>query len=82
MALTMASAPACGLAICPGPRFARDLRAMVWSTPTSGQPWILLLVQGLSGYGRETGRGDAEYTDAKAVWINVDADISPFYLRG
>jgi aldehyde dehydrogenase (NAD+) len=23
-----------------------------------------------------------EYTEAKAVWINVDADIPPFYPRG
>jgi len=23
-----------------------------------------------------------EYTEAKAVWINIDADIPPFYPRG
>jgi aldehyde dehydrogenase (NAD+)/betaine-aldehyde dehydrogenase len=37
---------------------------------------------GESGYGREMGF-DAmhEYTDAKSVWINVDATIPPFYNR-
>lgn len=37
---------------------------------------------GESGYGREMGF-DAmhEYTDAKSVWVNVDATIPPFYKR-
>ena len=38
---------------------------------------------GQSGYGREMGfeamRG---YTDPKSVWVNVDADIPPWYPRG
>jgi acyl-CoA reductase-like NAD-dependent aldehyde dehydrogenase len=38
---------------------------------------------GHSGYGREMGF-DAmhEYTEAKSVWINVDAVIPPWYRRG
>ena len=37
---------------------------------------------GESGYGREMGF-DAmhEYTDTKSVWVNVDAQIPPFYKR-
>jgi aldehyde dehydrogenase (NAD+) len=37
---------------------------------------------GESGYGREMGfEAMHEYTDAKAVWVNVDAQIPPFYKR-
>lgn len=37
---------------------------------------------GQSGYGREMGfEAMHEYTDAKSVWINVDAQIPPFYKR-
>ncbi len=37
---------------------------------------------GESGYGREMGfEAMHEYTDAKSVWINVDAQIPPFYRR-
>ena len=37
---------------------------------------------GESGYGREMGfEAMHEYTDAKSVWINVDAQIPPFYKR-
>jgi aldehyde dehydrogenase (NAD+) len=37
----------------------------------------------LSGYGREMGF-DAmhEYTEAKSVWLNVNATIPPWYRRG
>jgi acyl-CoA reductase-like NAD-dependent aldehyde dehydrogenase len=35
-----------------------------------------------SGYGRDMGF-DAmhDYTEAKSVWVNVDAEIPPFYRR-
>jgi aldehyde dehydrogenase (NAD+) len=37
---------------------------------------------GRSGYGREMGfEAIHEYTEAKSVWLNVDADIPPFYPR-
>jgi aldehyde dehydrogenase (NAD+) len=37
---------------------------------------------GRSGYGREMGfEAIREYTEAKSVWLNVDADIPPFYPR-
>jgi acyl-CoA reductase-like NAD-dependent aldehyde dehydrogenase len=66
-------------------RFARDLRAgMVWVNSykrvNPGSPFGGV---GLSGYGREMGfEAMHEYTEAKAVWINVDADLPPFYPRG
>jgi aldehyde dehydrogenase (NAD+) len=35
-----------------------------------------------SGYGREMGfEAMRDYTDAKSVWVNVDAQIPPFYPR-
>ena len=35
---------------------------------------------GLSGYGREMGfEAMREYTEPKSVWVNVDADLPPFY---
>ena len=37
---------------------------------------------GSSGYGREMGfEAMHEYTDAKSVWVNVDAKIPPYYPR-
>lgn len=37
---------------------------------------------GMSGYGREMGfEAMHEYTQAKSVWVNVDADIPPYYSR-
>jgi acyl-CoA reductase-like NAD-dependent aldehyde dehydrogenase len=37
---------------------------------------------GASGHGREMGfEAMRQYTEPKAVWINVDADIPPFYKR-
>ena len=37
---------------------------------------------GASGYGREMGF-DAmrEYTQVKSIWVNVDAQLAPHYLR-
>ena len=37
---------------------------------------------GESGYGREMGfEAMREYTEAKSVWVNVDAQVPPFYKR-
>jgi aldehyde dehydrogenase (NAD+) len=37
---------------------------------------------GQSGYGRDLGiESIREYTEAKSVWINVDAEIPPYYPR-
>lgn len=37
---------------------------------------------GVSGYGREMGfEAMQEYTQPKSVWVNVDAQIPPFYKR-
>ncbi|HYT09532.1 MAG TPA: aldehyde dehydrogenase family protein [Mycobacteriales bacterium] len=66
-------------------RMARDLRAgMVWVNSykrvNPGSPFGGV---GQSGYGREMGfEAMHEYTEAKAVWINVDAVLPPFYRRG
>jgi len=63
-------------------RVARDLRAgMVWVNAykrvNPGSPFGGV---GASGYGREMGfEAMHEYTEAKAVWINVDAQLPPFY---
>ena len=65
-------------------RIARDLRAgMVWVNAykrvNPGSPFGGM---GRSGYGREMGfEAMHEYTEAKAVWINVDAQLPPFYPR-
>ncbi|MFL5416202.1 MAG: aldehyde dehydrogenase family protein, partial [Myxococcales bacterium] len=65
-------------------RFAREMRSgMVWincykrvspASPFGGT--------GNSGYGREMGfEVMREYTQAKSVWVNVDAKLPPFYPR-
>jgi len=37
---------------------------------------------GMSGYGREMGfEAMHDYTEAKSVWVNVDAQIPPYYPR-
>ncbi len=65
-------------------RFAREIKAgMVWinsykvvhpASPFGGV--------GESGYGREMGfEVMNEYTQAKSVWVNVDAQIPPHYER-
>jgi acyl-CoA reductase-like NAD-dependent aldehyde dehydrogenase len=66
-------------------RVARDLKAgMVWINSykrvNPGSPFGGV---GQSGYGREMGF-DAmrEYTQVKSVWVNVDAQIPPWYPRG
>jgi betaine-aldehyde dehydrogenase len=65
-------------------RFARELQAgMVWINSykrvNPGSPFGGV---GQSGYGREMGF-DAmrEYTQVKSVWVNVDAQIAPWYPR-
>jgi acyl-CoA reductase-like NAD-dependent aldehyde dehydrogenase len=65
-------------------RFARDMKSgMVWvncyKRVHPGSPFGGF---GLSGYGRDMGF-DAmrEYTQVKSVWINVDAQIPPWYGR-
>ncbi|MFL6129178.1 MAG: aldehyde dehydrogenase family protein [Mycobacteriales bacterium] len=66
-------------------RLARDLRAgMVWVNSykrvNPGSPFGGV---GQSGYGREMGfEAMREYTEAKAVWVDVDAALPPFYRRG
>ena len=64
---------------------ARELHAgMVWINSykrvNPGSPFGGV---GRSGYGREMGF-DAmrEYTQVKSVWVNVDAQIPPWYARG
>lgn len=64
---------------------ARDLRAgMVWVNSykrvNPGSPFGGV---GRSGYGREMGfEAMREYTEPKATWINVDAQLAPYYPRG
>ena len=65
-------------------RFARDIHAgMVWINSykrvNPGSPFGGV---GQSGYGREMGfEAMREYTQAKSVWVNVDAQIPPWYPR-
>jgi len=64
---------------------ARELHAgMVWINSykrvNPGSPFGGV---GSSGYGREMGyEAMREYTEPKAVWVNVDAQLPPFYPRG
>jgi acyl-CoA reductase-like NAD-dependent aldehyde dehydrogenase len=66
-------------------KMARDIHAgMVWVNSykrvNPGSPFGGI---GASGYGREMGfEAMREYTESKAVWINVDAQLPPFYPRG
>lgn len=65
-------------------RFAKGLRAgMVWvncyKRVHPGSPFGGV---GQSGYGREMGfEVMREYTEPKSVWVNVDAQLTPFYAR-
>ena len=65
-------------------RVARDLKAgMVWINSykrvNPGSPFGGV---GLSGYGRDMGfEAMREYTQVKSVWVNVDAQIAPWYPR-
>lgn len=66
-------------------RFAARIRSgMVWINSykrvNPGSPFGGV---GRSGYGREMGfEAIHDYTYAKAVWVNVDADLPPWYPRG
>jgi len=66
-------------------KVARDLRAgMVWVNSykrvNPGSPFGGI---GVSGYGREMGfEAMREYTEPKATWINIDAQLPPYYPRG
>ena len=65
-------------------RFAKQLHAgMVWiNSYKRVHPASPFGGVGRSGYGREMGfEAMREYTVAKSVWINVDAQIPPFYRR-
>jgi aldehyde dehydrogenase (NAD+) len=65
-------------------RFAKAIHAgMVWincyKRVHPGSPFGGV---GESGYGREMGfEAMREYTQPKSVWVNVDANIPPFYRR-
>lgn len=65
-------------------KFARDMKSgMVWincyKRVNPGSPFGGV---GVSGYGREMGfEAMREYTTVKSVWVNVDAQIPPFYQR-
>ena len=65
-------------------QFARNIHAgMVWINSYKrvhpGSPFGGF---GESGYGREMGfEAMREYTQPKSVWVNVDAQIPPFYKR-
>lgn len=65
-------------------KFAREMKSgMVWincyKRVNPGSPFGGV---GVSGYGREMGF-DAmrEYTQVKSVWVNVDADLPPYFKR-
>ena len=65
-------------------RFARDIRAgMCWINSykrvNPGSPFGGV---GQSGYGREMGfEAMHDYTEAKSVWVNVDAAMPPHFKR-
>lgn len=65
-------------------RFAKNIHAgMVWincyKRVHPGSPFGGV---GMSGYGREMGfEAMREYTQPKSVWVNVDAQLPPFYKR-
>ena len=65
-------------------RVARDMHAgMVWINSykrvNPGSPFGGV---GQSGYGREMGfEAMREYTQVKSVWVNIDAQIAPWYVR-
>ncbi len=68
-----------------GHRMAAAIRSgMVWvNTYKRVNPGSPFGGIGQSGYGREMGfEAMHDYTYAKSVWINVDAQIPPYYKRG
>jgi betaine-aldehyde dehydrogenase len=65
-------------------RFAREMKSgMIWincyKRVHPGSPFGGV---GVSGYGRDMGfEAMREYTQVKSVWVNVDAQIPPWYPR-
>jgi acyl-CoA reductase-like NAD-dependent aldehyde dehydrogenase len=67
-----------------GHRVAAAIRSgMVWvNTYKRVNPGSPFGGVGQSGYGREMGfEAMHEYTEAKSIWVNVDAQIPPYYPR-
>ena len=67
-----------------GHRVAAAMRSgMVWiNTYKRVNPGSPFGGVGQSGYGRDMGfEAMHDYTEAKSVWVNVDADIPPWYKR-
>ncbi len=67
-----------------GHRMAAEIRSgMVWvNSYKRVNPASPFGGVGMSGYGRDLGPESIhDYTDAKSIWINVDATIPPFYKR-
>ena len=65
-------------------RCARELRAgMVWiNSYKRVNPGSPFGGTGQSGYGREMGFDSMrEYTQVKSIWVNVDAQVAPWYPR-
>ena len=65
-------------------RVAREIEAgSIWiNTYKRAHPASPFGGVGESGYGREMGfEAMREYTNPKSVWINVDANVPPFYKR-
>jgi betaine-aldehyde dehydrogenase len=65
-------------------RFARDMKSgMVWiNCYKRAHPASPFGGMGQSGYGRDMGfEAMREYTQVKSVWVNVDAQIPPWYPR-
>jgi len=66
-------------------RFAHAMKSgMVWincyKRVNPGSPFGGV---GASGYGRDMGfEAMHQYTDVKSVWVNVDANLPPYYPRG
>ena len=66
-------------------KVARELHAgMVWiNSYKRAHPGSPFGGIGRSGYGREMGFfAMREYTEPKATWVNVDANLPAFYQRG
>ncbi len=67
--------------MCP---LAASIRAgMCWiNSYKRVSPGSPLGAMGQSGNGREMGfEAMREYTEAKSIWVNVDATVRPFYKR-
>ena len=67
-----------------GHRIAERIRSgMVWvNTYKRVNPGSPFGGVGASGYGREMGfEAMAEHTEAKSIWVNVDADVPAWYER-